>query len=103
VRVLLFQGSAFPLDSEDADWLAQRIRTTCVDASHRPRDVDALACLQLADALSEEPRGHRLEPVEVTHPQARGLIKHVLASDAAQERGMHALRDALVQFSSDNA
>ena len=103
MHVLLIEGLAFPLDVIDAQWLEQRIRETCIDASHRPRDMDgALACLQLADVLADEPRG-RLEPIELTHRQARGLVEYVLVPRASYaSTKWKALHEALLQFSSDN-
>jgi hypothetical protein len=102
VHVLLIGGLAFPLGADNAQWLEQRIRTTFVDASHRPREVDGVVCLQLADLLAEEHPGHGLEPIELTLPQARGLTKHVLVPSVAQEHEMERLYDALLRFVGDN-
>lgn len=98
--MLVIGGVAFPLD--DSEWLEQRIRTTCVDTSHRPRDMDAVACLQLADMLAAEHPGHRLEPIELTLPQVRGLTEHVLEPSIVQEHGMQEFSDALRGFVRDN-
>jgi hypothetical protein len=93
---------AFPLYEADAHWLGQRIRVACVDASNRPRDIDALACLQLADLLAAGPRGHRFDPVEVTHSQARALTSYVLEPSAVVEHELQTLYDALLHFGADN-
>ena len=103
MHVLVVDGMAVPLDRDDAQWLEELIRATCVDASHRPRDIDAVACLQLADMLADEHPGRRLEPIALTLPQARGLTAHVLSPSIAQERGLQTFYDVLRQFTSDNA
>ena len=103
MHVLVIAGLAFPLDRDEAKWLEQRIRTTCVDASHRPRDMDALACLQLADMLAEEHPGRRLEPIELTLLQARGLLEYVLEPSIVQEHKMQEFSSALWKFIRDNS
>jgi hypothetical protein len=40
--VLLIGAMSYVLSEQDARWLEGRIRSTCVDDSHRPLDSDAL-------------------------------------------------------------
>ncbi len=98
----LIGGLAYSLDDEGVRWLEQRIRATCVDASHRPLDADALACLQLADMLADDlAQGVPTEPIELSQSDARGLTGHVLGLVAAQEHGIESFYDALLRFGAE--
>jgi hypothetical protein len=96
---LLVGASPYAIDRTQAQWLVRRIRATCLDAGHRPRDAQAQACLQLADVLAEDlTRGMSPEPIELDHSHALGLTQHVLASDAAQENDVKKLYEALLRL-----
>ena len=46
--VFLIGGQRYVLGENDARWLEERIRTTCVDSSHRPVDATRFrACSSL--------------------------------------------------------
>jgi hypothetical protein len=98
---LLVGASPYAIDRTQAQWLARRIRATCLDSSHRPLDAQARACLQLADVLAEDlTRGSSPEPVELGLSHARGLTAHVLGSGAAQEHDLVELYEALLRLRS---
>jgi hypothetical protein len=84
------------LSDGDARWLEERIRVGCVDRSHRPRDADALACLQLADTMADRERYRSFEPIELDRSHARGLTEHVLSPGTAQQYELQELYDALL-------
>jgi hypothetical protein len=98
----LIGGQHYVLDENDARWLEERIRTTCVDGSHRPIDADAVPCLQLADLLSEDLERRATEPIELSPSHVRGLTEHVLAGSPEYDREIQALNVALLRFRAEN-
>jgi hypothetical protein len=92
--VLLIGAQPYRLGEEDARWLEDRIRSTCVDDLGRAPDSDALACLHLAEDLA----GEREEPIELGRSHAVGLTEYVLTPVAAAEHDIQALHDALIRF-----
>lgn len=91
------------LGDDDARWLEQRIRATCVDRSHRPVDADALPCLQLADMLANDLHHGASEPIELGPSHVRGLTEHVLGGSAEEfKHEMQALYVALLRFRAEN-
>jgi hypothetical protein len=99
VVLLLIGARPYRLTAEQARWLEDRIRSTCVDDMGRPRDSDALACLQLADVLVEDlDAGEHIEPIELGRSRAAGLTECVLNVGAAAEHDMPAFYEALIRF-----
>ncbi len=97
--VLLIGARPHCLTAEQARWLEDRIRSTCVDDMGRPPDSDALACLQLADVLAEDlDAGEHIEPIELGRSHAVGLTEYVLNVGAAAEHDMPAFYEALIRF-----
>ena len=95
-------GQRYILGENDARWLEERIRATCVDSSHRPVDADALGCLQLADLLSNDLEHGATEPIELNPSQVRALTEHVLAGGPEYDHEMQALNVALLRFRAEN-
>ena len=52
--VLLIGAQPYRLADDEARWLEERIRSTCLDDLGRSHDSDAIACLQLADVLADD-------------------------------------------------
>jgi hypothetical protein len=98
----LIGGQRYGLAENDARWLEERIRTTCVDSSHRPIDADAVPCLQLADLLSEDLERRATEPIELNPSHVRGLTEHVLADSPEYDHEIQALNVALLRFRAEN-
>jgi hypothetical protein len=98
----LIGGQRHVLGENDARWLEERIRTTCVDSSHRPIDADALPCLQLADVLSEDLERQATEPIELSPSHVRGLTEHVLAGSPEYDPEIQALNVALLRFRAEH-
>ena len=90
------------LGENDARWLEERIRATCVDSSHRPVDANALECLQLADLLSDDLENDATEPIELDPPLVRGLTEHVHAESPESDPEIRALNVALLRFRAEN-
>jgi hypothetical protein len=99
---LLIGGQHYALGENDARWLEERIRTTCVDSSHRPVDADAVPCLQLADLLSDDLELRATEPIELNASHVRGLTEHVLAESPEYDPEIQALKVALLRFRAEN-
>jgi hypothetical protein len=99
---LLIGGQRYVLDENDARWLEERIRTTCVDNSHRPIDADAIPCLQLADLLSDDLDLRATEPIELNPSHVRGLTEHVLAESPEYVPEIQALKVALLRYRAEN-
>jgi hypothetical protein len=96
---VLVGAASFRLAEEEAWDLIHAIREKCVDADHRPRDSDAVRCLQFADVLAEDlDQGHSPEPAEVGLPQARVLTDYVLTPTVMPTDELRAFFDALVRF-----
>ena len=93
----------YVLGENDARWLEERIRITCVDESHRPIDADALPCLQLADLLSDDLESRR-DGANRAQPVARasGLTEHVLAGSPEYDHEIQALNVALLRYRAKN-
>ena len=98
---LLIGGQRYVLGENDARWLEERIRTTCVDSSHRPVDADALPRLQLADLLSDDLELRATEPIEV-NPSHVGLTEHVLAGSREYDHEIQALSVAILRYRAEN-
>jgi hypothetical protein len=98
----LIGGQRHVLGENDARWLEERIRATCVDSSHRPVDADALECLQLADLLSDDLENDATEPIELDPSLVRGLSEHVLAESPEYDHEIQALNVALLRFRAEN-
>jgi len=98
----LIGGQRYLLGENDARWLAERIRMTCVDSSHRPIDADALPCLQLADLLSDDFQRRATEPIELSPSHVRGLTEHVLAGSPEYDHEIQALNVALLRFRAEH-
>jgi hypothetical protein len=98
----LIGGQRYVLGKNDARWLEKRIRTTCVDSSYRPIDVDTLPCLQLADLLSEDLERRATEPIELSPSHVRGLTEHVLADSPEYDHEIQAVKIALLRFRAEN-
>ena len=98
----LIGGQHYALGENDARWLEERIRTTCVDSSHRPVDADALPCLQLADLLSDDLDRQATEPIELSPSHVRGLTEHALAGSPEYDHEIQALNVALLRFRAEN-
>jgi hypothetical protein len=98
----LIGGQRYVLGKNDARWLEKRIRTTCVDSSHGPIDVDTLPCLQLADLLSEDLERRATEPIELSPSHVRGLTEYVLADSPEYDHEIQALKIALLRFRAEN-
>ena len=92
----------YVLSENDARWLEERIRATCVDSSHRPVDADALPCLQLADVLSDDLERQATEPIELNPSHVRALTERVLAGGPEYDHEMQALNVALLRFRAEN-
>jgi hypothetical protein len=90
------------LGADDARWLEQRIRATCIDGSDRPVDADALPCLQLADRLATDLEHGTSESIELAPAHIRGLTEHVLEPSGGREREMEALYLALRSFRAES-
>ena len=99
---LLIGAQHYVLGENDARWLEERIRTTCVDGSHRPVDADAVPCLQLADLLSDDLELRATEPIELNASHVRGLTEHVLAESPEYDPEIQALKVALLRFRAEN-
>ena len=99
---LMIGGQRYVLGENDARWLEERIRATCVDSSHRPIDADALPCLQLADLLSEDFERRATEPIELDPSHVRGLTEHVLAGSPEYDHEIQALKVALLRFRAEH-
>ena len=96
---LLIGARPYRLEVDDARWLDELIRTTCVDHAGRSYDPDAVACLQLADVLREDlEAGAHLEPIELGRSHAVGLTEHVLTRAAAVEHDMDGFYEGLIRF-----
>ena len=95
-------GQRYILGENDARWLEERIRATCVDSSHRPVDADALGCLQLADLLSNDLEHGATEPIELDPSHVRCLTEHVLAESPEYDPETQALNVALLRFRAEN-
>ena len=100
MEIVLFIGARpHRLADDEARWLEERIRSTCLDDLGRSPDADALACLGLADVLAEDlDAGEHPEPIELGRSHAIGLTEYVLTTGAAAEHGMEKFYDALVRF-----
>ena len=98
----LIGGQRHVLGENDARWLEERIRATCVDSSHRPVDADALGCLQLADLLSNDLEHGATEPIALDPSHVRGLTEHVLAESPEYDPEIQALNVALLRFRAEN-
>ena len=98
----LIGGQHYVLGENDARWLEERIRITCVDSSHRPVDADALPCLQLADLLSDDLDRQATEPIELNPSHVRALTQHVLAGSPEYDHEIQALNVALLRFRAEN-
>ena len=97
--VLLIGARPYRLTADQARWLEDRIRSTCVDDMGRPADSDALACLQLGDELAEDlDAGEHIEPIELGCSHAVGLTEYVLDVGATAEHDMPAFYEALIRF-----
>ena len=92
----------YVLGENDARWLEERIRITCVDESHRPIDADALPCLQLADLLSDDLESGATVPIELNPSHVRGLTEHVLAGSPEYDHEIQALNVALLRYRAEN-
>ena len=95
-------GQRYILSENDARWLEERIRATCVDSSHRPVDADALPCLQLADLMSDDLESGATEPIELNPSHVRGLTEHVLVGSPEYDPEIQALNVALLRFRAEN-
>lgn len=98
----LLGGQRYVLGENDARWLEERIRATCVDSSHRPVNADALPCLQLADLLSADFERRATEPIELNAGHVRGLTEHVLAESPEHDQEIQALYVALLRFRAEH-
>ena len=98
----LIGGQRYVLGENDARWLEERIRTTCVDESHRPVDADALPCLQLADLLSDDLESGATVAIDLNPSHVRGLTEHVFQGSAEYDHEIQALRVALLRFRAEN-
>ena len=98
----LIGGQRYVVGENDARWLEERIRSTCVDSSHRPVDADALPCLQLADLLSDDLDLRATEPIELDPSHVRGLNEHVLAGSPEYDHDIQALNVALLRYRAEN-
>jgi hypothetical protein len=97
--VLLIGARPYPVTASDAQWLNDRIRTTCVDDIGRSHDPDAIACLQLADVIREDlETGEHVEPIELGRSHAVGLTEYVLTAGAAAEHEMEEFYESLIRF-----
>ena len=98
----LIGGQRYVVGENDARWLEERIRSTCVDSSHRPVDADALPCLQLADLLSDDLDLRATEPIELDPSHVRGLTEHVLVASPEYDPDIQALNVALLRYRAEN-
>jgi hypothetical protein len=94
----LIGGQRYAVGENDARWLEERIRSTCVDSSHRPVDADALPCLQLADLLSDDLELRATGPIELDPSHVRGLTEHVLAGSPEYDHEIQELNVALLRY-----
>lgn len=95
---LLIGAESCRLGEEDAWELVHAIRARCIDREHRPLDLDAVQCLQLADTLAialEDGKSHPL--VDVSLPQARALADYVLTPSIARSKQLQNLFASLVR------
>ena len=97
---LVVDTETFPITEEDAWWVIHRTREMCIDGDHRPLDVAAMMCLQLADELAEGLEQIDKAPVSIVldRAQAAGITEHVLGPDVMRSRGMSELYAALMHF-----
>ena len=98
----LIGGQRYVVGENDARWLEERIRSTCVDSSHRPVDADALPCLQLADLLSDDLERRETELIELDVSHVRGLTEHVLGGRTEYDDEIQAFHVALLRFRAEN-
>ena len=97
--MFLIGARPYTLTAEQASWLDERIRATCVDDIGRSHDSDANACLQLADVLREDlEAGEHPDPIELGRSHAVGLTEYVLTASAAAEHDIRGLYESLVRF-----
>lgn len=88
------------VEEEDAWELVHAIRERCVDAEHRPLNLEAVHCLQLADVLATALDGTESPAsIEVTPPQARMLADSILTPSIARSETLRDLFTELVRFS----
>ena len=97
--MFLIGARPYTLTAEQARWLDDRIRATCVDDLGRSHDSDANACLQLADVIREDfEAGEHPAPIELGRSHAVGLTEYVLTAAAAAEHDLAGLYEGLVVF-----
>ena len=97
--MLLIGARPYRLDEEEARWLDDLIRVTCVDHAGRSHDADAVACLGLADVLREDlESGRHPEPIYLGRSHAVGLTEHVLTRAAAVEHDLDGFYEGLIRF-----
>lgn len=81
VTVISIDSASCPLAEADSRWLAEAIRSRYKDEAG-PLDACARACLDLADALTEQ--GRRREPIRISYLHVGGLCGDVLDDDLVQ-------------------
>ena len=78
---LLIGGQRYVLGENDARWLEERIRTTCVDSSHRPSTPTRFhACSSLTSSPTISRPGDGAIELDPSH--VRGLTEHVLGGES---------------------
>ena len=77
-------AAEYRIGENEARTLERTIRRTCIDASGRPLDSNARACLQLADVLAEDlEAGASPERIELGMSHVEGLCEYVVHEDGA--------------------